>query len=32
MQLEKNIKGVAIKLTDEDAYPENMLEEGDVFC
>ena len=27
----KNIKGVAIKLTDEDAYPENMLEEGDVF-
>ena len=28
----KNIKGVAIKLTDEDAYPENMLEEGDVFA
>ena len=27
----KNIKGVAIKLTDEEAYPENMLEEGDVF-
>ena len=28
----KKIKGVAIKLTDEDAYPENMLEEGDVFA
>ena len=28
----KNIKGVAIKLTDEDAYPENMLEEGEVFA
>ena len=28
----KNIKGVAIKLTDEEAYPENMLEEGDVFA
>ena len=28
----KNIKDVAIKLTDEDAYPENMLEEGDVFA
>ena len=28
----KNIKGVAIKLTDEDAYLENMLEEGDVFA
>ena len=28
----KNIKGVAIKLTDEDAYPENMLEEEDVFA
>ena len=28
----KNIKGVAIKLTDEDAYPQNMLEEGDVFA
>ena len=28
----KNIKGVAIKLTDEDAYPENMLGEGDVFA
>ena len=28
----KNIKGVAIKLTDEDAYPENMLEEGDAFA
>ena len=28
----KNIKGIAIKLTDEDAYPENMLEEGDVFA
>ena len=28
----KNIKGVAIKLTDEEAYPENMLEEGEVFA
>ena len=28
----KNIKDVAIKLTHEDAYPENMLEEGDVFA
>ena len=28
----KNIKGVAIKLTDEEAYPENMLEEGEIFA
>jgi len=28
----KNATGKNIKLTDEDAYPENMLEEGDVFA
>ena len=28
----KNIKGIAIKLTDDESYPENMLEDGDVFA
>lgn len=28
----KNIKGVAIKLTDEESYPDNMLKEGDIFA
>lgn len=28
----KNIKGVSIKLTDEETYPDNMLEEGDLFA
>ena len=27
----KTIKGIAIKQTDEESYPENMLEDGDVF-
>ena len=27
----KNIKGITIKQTDEESYPENMLEDGDVF-
>lgn len=27
----KNIKGIAIKQTDEESYPENMLEDGDFF-
>ena len=27
----KNIKGITIKQTDEESYPENMLEDGEVF-
>ena len=27
----KNIKGIAIKQTDDESYPENMLVDGDVF-